>query len=55
MYRWKIFFEDEDTGKQDYLGKINADTMAEALEAAAEKWDYDSGDLVAEQIAREEE
>lgn len=48
MHIWQIFFENADTDEpRRYLGKVQADTMAEALQRAAEYYEYDSADLVA--------
>ena len=52
MHHWHVFREDEHTGEQEFLGEFTAATMAEALQLAAEYYEYDSGDLVA--IERDE-
>ncbi len=50
MHTWQIFFEDADTDEpRRYLGEVQADTMAEALQLAAEYYEYDSADLMAVQ------
>ena len=50
MHTWKIYYEDEITGRRAYLGELQADTMSIALQLASEYYEYDSGDLVAEQV-----
>jgi hypothetical protein len=47
MHKWAIYRENEDTGEQVYIGDIQADTMAEALQLASEYFEIDSGELVA--------
>ena len=51
MHTWQIFFEDADTDEpKRYLGKLQADTMGEALQLASEFYEIPSYDLVAVQV-----
>jgi hypothetical protein len=51
MHEYRIYYEPADTGDEKvYLGNIQADTMADTLELAAQYYEYPSRDLVAEQI-----
>ncbi len=47
MYHWDIYREDEDSGQRTYLGAVDASSMAEALQLAAEYYEVDSAELVA--------
>ena len=51
MHEWHIYYEpaDEDT-ERVYPGVVQADTMSEALDLAAQCWEYRQHDLVAMQI-----
>lgn len=45
---WMIYLEEADSDEpRKYLGTINANTMAEALQKASEYWEVPSHDLVA--------
>lgn len=50
MYQWRIFYEPSDE-ERVFLGVIFAATMAEALNRAAQFFEYPVHDLVAEQVA----
>ena len=51
MHEYRIYYEPADTDDEKvYLGNIQADTMADALELAAQYYEYPSHDLVAELI-----
>lgn len=51
MPEWNIYYEpaDKDT-ERVFLGRIKAETMSEALELAAQYWEYPQHDLVAIQV-----
>lgn len=51
MHEWHSYSEpaDEDT-EGVYLGDVQAGTMSEALDLAAQNWEYRRHDLVAVQI-----
>lgn len=50
VHQWEIFREDESSGRRSPLGRIEADTMSDALERAAQFYECDSGELVAVQV-----
>lgn len=51
MNTFEIYYENADTDdERKLLGKINADTMGDALQKASEYYEMPSYDLVAKQI-----
>lgn len=49
MFQWNIYYEAADSDDpRTFLGVINADSMAQALDLAAEYYEYSEHDLVAE-------
>lgn len=54
MHTWQIFFEDADTDEpRRYLGEVQADTMSDALDLAAQYYEIPAYDLVAVQVMNE--
>ena len=47
MYTWNVYYEPADTDEEgQFIGTIRADTMALALDAAAQFYEVPSHDLV---------
>ncbi len=51
LYTWNVYLEraDNDEPKR-WIGTVNADTMSEALDKAAQYFEYPQHDLVVERV-----
>ena len=56
MHQFEIYYENADTDEpRQFLGHVNADTMSDALDQAAQYWETAQHDLVAVQLKESEE